>query len=531
MADKFLFKPLGQGQVGTGKAVVLLGGDAGSGAKQVGVYGSDGKLIENLTNSGNGKFYGSKAGGAYGQNVYVQVTNSDGSTSKYNIPNSGNSYTGDVGNTDPGVNPKDSPGGPNYNSAYSGPGQFAPGQVGYGSYPGYLGGEFPGVVSSKYTPISGAKYNPVDPIAYATKNAGAITNLYKQNLGTASSSALTELNTELEGLQSFAPAATALKQSLTSADNVFNQSQRTSQVNSALPGVTGALAKQTSDAEAYAAGGVPSSINDKSLELGIRSNAADAASAGGFGATSSAAKKVSDLMSADERINLSKYGNSLLDTNVATRSNLELSPTEYSNAGSEISAAPSVSGSQLTASNLAQLNPLNIVSASTALGSTTQQEEFGANLNQQTQQFNASNTLQNNQFNASNANSFALQKFGYDVGYGNSVAAAGQTNIDTQTEINEQQQEMQFVMQYLQEAQNSGLIGSGAGLLGSILGGSGGITKGLGSLTGKGGGGGSSSDGSLFNIENATPDFNLGDPNEFGGGSGIESSISSSLGL
>ena len=47
------------------------------------------------------------------------------------------------------------------------PGQFTPGQFGYGSVPAYLGGTFPSPIFATYNPIAAAPYQFTDPEKFA----------------------------------------------------------------------------------------------------------------------------------------------------------------------------------------------------------------------------------------------------------------------------------------------------------------------------------------------------------------------------
>lgn len=314
----------------------------------------------------------------------------------------------------------------------------AQGVGGFGVAPQDISGEFPTAVTTSYDPIDAASYKFTDPQefikGFGEFNRGELTknSAFSKNL------ALDAIDTELKALQAFAPAAAALKRSETSIDNVFNQNERTTQVNSAIPDVVKDLNQQASDARSYASGQAPNSVVDAALELGVRSNAADIAASSGFGASSSVARKLSNLQSAETRIGLSKYGNDLLSQNAKTRADLFLAPTSYSDAGAQLRVTPTQSGSQLQQSIFQDTNNKTIVSGETALNNVVQQNQFTTNIEQQTNQFNATNTLQNDQFNATTLNNFAQSLFNYKVGLSNAVAAAAQTSINTQVGFDQQ---------------------------------------------------------------------------------------------
>lgn len=369
------------------------------------------------------------------------------------------------------------------------PGQFAPGMAGqYGAIPAYIGNLFPNPVLANYNPITAAPYQFTDPMKYAEKFGEFNRKEIYKNFDVSKDLALKEIDTELSTLQHFVPAASALKRQETALDNQFNQAQRTQQVDTALPEARGDLAGQRSRALALASGRFPGEIEDRGFELGVRSAAADSAAAGGFGASSSVARKSSDLLSSTQRLGLSKYGDQLLTQNINEKAALYLAPTEYSNAGTQVQVMPSLSPSQLINSNLNAINGLTTITPAQGLQSETQQNQFTTGLEQQTRTFNASNQLQTEFFNAGTQNQFALDKFQYQATYANSVAGGAQANINTQVGLDQQNMFLELMKKYAEQAQNAASVQSGAGLLGIL----GAITGSA--VKGKGGGDSKTSD-------------------------------------
>lgn len=297
-----------------------------------------------------------------------------------------------------------------------------------------ISGLYPNPALINYNPITAAPYNFIDPMEFAKTFAPFAREEAAKNFKQAKGFALDALNTELQGMESFIPRAAALKRFETSADNIFNQQQRTQQLQQAVPDVLTDLDTQAANYRAFAQGRAPDAVTDRALELGIRSQAADLSSASGFGASSSAARKTSDLMSAKERIGLSQYGTEGLGASAVNRANLRLAPTSYSNAGQQISVIPSLSGSQLQTQQAGRLDQYTSIPATTALGSQTQQEQYRTGLEQQTRQFNASNDLQAQLFNAVANNQFALGKFGYLAGFYNNLQQTDQARENIKRE-------------------------------------------------------------------------------------------------
>lgn len=326
-------------------------------------------------------------------------------------------------------------------------GDFTGGEIGgsgtvggYGAVPDYIGDLFPKAVTTKYKNIknAGDQYAFVNPLEFGRQFGIYQRNELAQNNAQARQFALDSMDTELQGLLNYVPRSAQLKREQTSQDNLFNQQQRTQQVLSAIPDVVSDVNAVAADARKYAAGEVPNSVVDKALALGTRSAAADVAASSGFGVGSSAARKLSDLMSAKDRIGLSQYGENLLSQNAAQRADLFLAPTQYSNAGEQINVAPTISGSQLQQSAFGDINNRSLVDPNTSMTSVINQNQQLVNWLDQTRRFNAQNRLQNDQFNANNLNNFALSFFNYLNSYANSVAGATQTAINTQIGLDQQ---------------------------------------------------------------------------------------------
>lgn len=488
-----LWKPSSDGGLNPGGTSFLLPSDRPR-PRKVSVYGQDNTLLEDFafgsSQEGAHKFYSRRPGGSYGQNVQVRVDYGTGTPEIYDIENPGLRYEGDVGGALSVSNKPMSGGG-----AF--PPGFAPGAFGYGAYPGYLGGMYPSPVFVDYKNIKPAPYQYTDPFKFAERYGEFSRDQVRANFDLSQDLALDQLDTELKGLQNFVPAASALKRSEVSLDNIFNQEQRTRQIQQALPDVPGQLAAQADRATAYAEGRIPDTVQDRALELGIRSEAADRASAGGFGVSSSVARKTSDLMSAEARINLSRYGDQLLSQNIQQRVNTLMAPTEYSNAGQQVQVMPSLSPSQISANLFGTAMQYGAIPASTAFGSEIQQQQFKTQLVQGTRQFNAANRFQESQINAGIANQFALGLFGYNVGYAGALAGAMQTDMNAQLALQQQAMSAGIFQDYYNQAQQSqqaGGIASAAAALPSIIESIGSTISSVGSmLTGGDSGGGASS--------------------------------------
>lgn len=334
--------------------------------------------------------------------------------------------------------------------------------------------KFVGWNATTYNPINAEQAKVIDPQQYASKFGEFNRGEFKKNFEQGLNYGLDALRNELKGLQTFTPEAAKLARSETSSDNAFNQEARTSQVNSVLPDarstfdrVKGTLTDQAGRASIYTQGKLLDDQQNQALELGIRSDAADRASFGGFGARSSQSRKTSDLMSARERFNISQYGENLTSANtnaqqgvVANEANLFLAPTSYSQVGQQVRVTPEVGAGRLGLQAAGMVNEATMLSPAQALTSSIGQEQNNTNLRQRTNEFNASNTLQNDQFNASGQ--FNADTFNSQLDYNAQAAMFGYA----QTFAGQVQGANQGILNNVMEAQTSGMaVGMGqAGL-------------------------------------------------------------------
>lgn len=469
MASQFLWKPSSQGGLNPGALSVILGT---TGVKGVGIYDENDKLVENLAQSpysdGVGtKYYSRKHGNAYGNNLRVKVDYGDRQEA-YNIPKGGSRYEGEFGNENPVFSNKGLGGGGS--GAYMPAGVQGGGAIGNSALPYYMGGEYPEYTPVNFEPIEGGQYDPID-MENAVNQLGQQNRLgVAQNYQVAQGLGLETLNTELAGLKYFAPAAAALSRGEIAQDNQFNQASRTAQLDSAMPGVRDSLAAQGRRAESYAAGRLPDEMLDRALELDVRSGAADSARMGGFGNNSAAAANISDLMSARERLNIAQYGEGLVSSNINQRQGLELAPTEYSQAGSQIRATPTVDAGTRAQQSVGDLNAATIVNPAQTIQMEQNQRQFQANLQQQTQQFNASTGLSAQEFNSQNQFARDMGLFQYNTGYLGAVSGAEQSNMNQVREDALRAQTTQQFQSSMSEAQDSGNYQAIASVVGQALG-------------------------------------------------------------
>lgn len=301
-------------------------------------------------------------------------------------------------------------------------------------------------------------YNFTNPMEFAKEYADFQKGQIKDSFELARQMTDQAMKDEQRILGEYIPEAAARKRQETAADNVFNQMTRTQQLESTIPDVLEDQDQQAADARTYASGRLTDEVTDAALSLDTRSSAADMANASGFGARSSAARVLSDQLSARERFQISQYGQQLKGQSIQDRANLRLAPTSYSNAGQQVNVNPTVSPTQLTqATTTTALNQMGIPTT-TALASTTQQE-----------QFKTTTELDVSKFNATNQNTFALQKFGYMAQLANATQQAVQGGINQELSQQQQQAALGTFKEGLKEAQRTGNVAAATSIIGAIL--------------------------------------------------------------
>ena len=220
-------------------------------ASGVAVVDKDGNTLERLTQApggdgSGGKFYSRSPGSKFASGSRIKIVQADGTTSYMTVgdTSSANLYNAGSGlsegdydmNAVSGTSTGSGSGLAPVNVDLSGvDAKFRPHQIGYGYYPAYLGKYFPEAYQSTYENIEAAPYNYVDPIDFAKQYGSFAKSQYAENMGIAKDFALDALDTELKGLQGYVPATAALQRSQVSLDNIFNQAERTKQINEVMP--------------------------------------------------------------------------------------------------------------------------------------------------------------------------------------------------------------------------------------------------------------------------------------------------------
>lgn len=347
---------------------------------------------------------------------------------------------------------------------------------------------FPEFEPVEFSEIEKAEYNPVDIIDFAKTFGQFNREELEKNFSQAQKFSLQALDTELKGLESFAPAASALSRELSSVDNQVNQARRNAQIEATLPDAKNTFANlgrtlraQAKRAERYSSGRLLSDIEDRALELNIRSRAADMSNMSGIGPRSGQARKLSDLMSAEARLGISQYGEGLIGENVGQQeqlireeANLLLAPTVYSDTGRQVRPTPEVGAGRLTFQGYGAANEATLVSPGQALQTETQQRQFDTSLEQRTREFNATGKFSAETFNANGIFQSKVGQFQSEVAFNSAVTAANQAELNFAAALELQGLQQQGFFQGLgtgQAAQQTQAIGQAIGASAGVAGG------------------------------------------------------------
>jgi len=230
--------------------------------------------------------------------------------------------------------------------------------------------------------MTAADYTLLDPADVQAQFGDISRGEMRKNAALSSDLALQAIDTELQGLLNYAPTAANLQRQQVALDNTTNQAEKLRMLEMADPNIRADMEAQRARAGAYAEGRVPDSILDRQLELGIQSRAADRAAAGGFGKASAAAAKAGQLMSAEQRIGLSQYGDQLLTSNIGLRRDTLVAQQQMATGGSQIQVMPSFSAGQASMAIASEANQ-GMITARDALSNLTQQEQFKTGLQQE----------------------------------------------------------------------------------------------------------------------------------------------------
>jgi hypothetical protein len=362
-------------------------------------------------------------------------------------------------------------------------------------------------ISTSNLPITQA--NLVDPLLSTARTGNFNTERMMAGVPVAQDMTLSMLANELMGLGSYVPGAAGIARSESLKDmgfnaaatgmanqinfsrlpqvsavdmalmgpvNQFNQNQRTSLINQAVPGASKSIQEGMQRGSEYAQGKLLKTAEDRAYEMIGRSASADANAARGFGDNSVFGRQTSDMLSAERRLNLSQMGDTMVNNWLrtgastvfeqpvkvnpltASQSFSALSPS-LSNAGSQVQVNPSVSPAQMSTNFLSSLMGLNTISPDAAISAQLNQSGNNASL-----LANRNNTIFSGDLQAQGANQ-AMQydqmqtQISGNIANQMNIEAAAQNSLNSQSAMMAALLAWQFQQAALGQAQQNNMLG------------------------------------------------------------------------
>lgn len=215
------------------------------------------------------------------------------------------------------------------------------------------------------TPVVTPEPVPFDLNIDILKSAGKIADFNTaQYLGAFNSVApLAQdlLSQDAKYLQSYAPKAAALSRQETAKDNTFNQGELKRAIDSQFPELYGQVRDGLTRASTYADGRLLSSMDDRAMEATARNASAEGSTGRGFGDDSVFGAKNSDLLSAQQRLGISQYGDQSVKEWLTLGSQLMVDRPIKANTGGQIGVTPDVMPSRMNATLAAGIAGSNMV--------------------------------------------------------------------------------------------------------------------------------------------------------------------------
>lgn len=533
----FLWKPVSESN---GRLVVLLPSDLTNKVKNVKVVTPDGRSASSkftgVANGGRGHYRFDAPGGAYPRGSSVVATLEDGRQVKYTVGNTGSrneGVKGVVGGSGDGGGGDQEGGG----TTEGGDAEFGAGD---GGGVGETGGEF-----STSFPIADASeisFDPieptfipnleipvVDPIERTAEVGDFNRGEFQENFEIGKKNALELNQLEFDSLQDFNRQARALQAEGVAQENVFNQGemrganvfnrgevgvanqfnrgeitqantfnqatigpanqfnqkQRLQQLERALPGARGKILSQIDRGQQMSEGRFAVDAEDRAYEVAARNAGADAVSVKGFGADSVFGKRTSEMLSAQQRLELGQVGAQQVDrflqlgATLAFDQPIKFNPIQQNpqafqpqqfqpqqaRTSQDVRGAPSQPASVLAVQQQESLGPLTTIQPGQTIGFDINQNQFQGNLDQRTNEFNSTLDFEAQRFNSSAALQIELEKFMAETF--NAQAAAGAANNSAATGL--AQENFETGIEAGQSAATIGAVGQTVGTVGSII--------------------------------------------------------------
>lgn len=319
-------------------------------------------------------------------------------------------------------------------------------------------------VAPEAPPFAPIFFNPIPDINVPfvnsidkTREVGAFnTEQWKNALTLGSQAARDITQTDFDTLAQFFPQASALQAQGVRAENAINRSeiipsnafnleeirkanienqrQRLSQLESALPGARDILMQQLERGSVMAGGRLVSDAEDRAFDVAARNAAAEGANIRGFGDDSVIGRKTSDLLSAQQRLEIQQSGENTLSRFLQLGANLAFDqPIKYNpilnepltvRTSQDIRGVPSISGAQLATQQQSAIAQLSTINPAQAIQFEIGQNQFQAGLDREADKFNSTMDLNAQQFNSTGAYQAALEQFYADVFNAQQASAA-----------------------------------------------------------------------------------------------------------
>lgn len=332
-------------------------------------------------------------------------------------------------------------------------------------------------IEPKFIPQIDVPY--VDPIKSAQEIGAYNTEQFQQNLGIGSKNALQLTDLEFKGLEAFNRAARKLQQEgiidenafnqlqvasanefnrtqITPANefnrgevaeaNRFNQGQRIGQLETALPGARESILGGIERANTLAEGRFVSDAEDRAFEATARNTAAEGAVVRGFGDDSVFGRRASELLSAEQRLQLSQVGEQSLDRFLTLGNNLVFDQPIKANpildqplrfepqqarTSQDVRGAPAIPTSQIAVQQQEALTSLSTIPPVQGAQLQIGQNQFQANLDQNTNQFNSKLDFDSQAYNSTTGLNVLLEQLYADVFSAQQEASANNQGIAT----------------------------------------------------------------------------------------------------
>lgn len=385
--------------------------------------------------------------------------------------------------------------------------------VGYGpegvAFP--QAGMAPGFQPVAFEPIPDIEVPVVDPIDRTREIGDANTTRFQENLGIGMENArdlvqlefdtLEDFNRQARGLQaegvsqenifnqgeiaganifnrSQIPAANEFNRGEVSTANRFNQEERLTQLESALPGARDTILRQVARGKTMAEGRLVPELEDRAFEATARNAAGESTIGRGFGDDSIVGQRTSDLLSAQQRVNIGQLGEQTVDrfltlgANLAFDQPIKQNPVldqplvfqpQQTRTSQDVRGAPARPGSELAIQQQESLTPLTTITPAQGITFDIGQNQFQAGLDREADKFNSSGAFEAAKFNSTGSFQAGLEQFYADTF--NAQQEAGAINQGNAIDTVQDQFNSSSVLGTI-----GNVVGTGLGVLGAAQG-------------------------------------------------------------